>query len=203
PAALHRAAEAKTGERRLPAALGDLTPRFVLYLSSDPRPGDQVERWLPQLQRVGRPFLVVTRSVEMLEHVAALCVRHGLVVPVVHRPTLRSLDDVVAPSLTTAFYVTNGARNSHFVERRGLTHVWLHGSESDEPAAFSPVHAIYDLIVVSDPGTAEGYRRHGVHIPTQKFLVTGTDPDGFVEAARSVVDRRPATAGAASGEGTA
>jgi hypothetical protein len=196
-----RAAEVEAGERRLRPALAALAPEFVLYLSSEPRADDQVGRWLPDLGRVARPFLVVTRSVEMLRHVARLGDRQGLAVPIVHRPFLRSLDDVVTPTLTAAFYVTNGARNTHFVERRELTHVWLNSGQSDEPSAYNPVHAIYDLIFVPDPVTVEGYARHGVHIPEEKFVLTGRDTAGFVEAARDAVDGRwTPTAAAVRGE---
>ena len=41
--------------------------------------------------------------------------------PVVVRPTLRSLDATMAPTLSTAFYVNNGLKNTHFVERRSST----------------------------------------------------------------------------------
>jgi hypothetical protein len=194
---VRRALAVEAGERRLRPALAGHAPEFVLYLSSDPRAEDQVGRWLPDLGQVARPFLVVTRSVEMLRHVARLSDRQGLAVPVVHRPSLRSLDDVMTPSLTAAFYVTNGVRNTHFVERRELTHVWLNGGESDEPTAYSPVHAIYDLIFVPDPETLDGYARHGVHIPQEKFVLAGADTAGFVNAARGVVDARSATIGAA------
>jgi hypothetical protein len=182
--------EVEAGERRLRPALAAHAPEFVLYLSSDPRPDDQVGRWFPDLAQVARPFLVVTRSVEMLGHVARLAERHGVAVPIVHRPSLRSLDDVVTPSLTAAFYVTNGARNSHFVERRELTHVWLNRGEPDEPTTYSPVHAIYDLVFVPGPDARDGYTRHGVHIPEEKFVLIGRDSAGLVDAAREVVDRR-------------
>ena len=195
---VRRAQEVESGERRLRPALAQLAPAFVLYLSSDVAGDDQVERWLPHLHAVDRPFLVVTRSVDMLRHVARLGKRQGVDVPVVHRPSLRSLDDVVTPSLTTAFYVTNGVRNSHFVERRDLTHVWLNDGSSDRPTAYSPVHAIYDLIFVPDRQTLGRYAEHGVHIPEQKFVVVGPDDAGFLQAARTVVDGgRLSAAGAA------
>jgi hypothetical protein len=193
---LRRAAEVVAGERRLRPALTAHAPRFALYLASDVRSGsdDEVARWLPRLQQLDRPFVVVTRSVEMLRHVERLTRRLGLSVPVVHRPTLRSLDDVVVPGLTTAFYVTNGIRNSHFVERRELTHVWLHDGRTGDPGDHSPVHAIYDRILVPDDATRQQYAAHGVRIPGEKFVVAEGE-DGFRDAARALVDGRPPAAG--------
>jgi hypothetical protein len=94
-------------------------------------------------------------------------------VPVIHRPTLRSLEEVVVPSLRTAFYVNNAVRNTHFVERRELIHVWLNHGDSEKPACFNPVHAIYDVLFVAGQAGIDRYARHGVEIPAEKFRVVG------------------------------
>jgi hypothetical protein len=70
----------------------------------------------------------------------------GVTVPLIYRRTLRSIEEIIVSSMTTAFYVNNAARNTHLVERREVTHVWLNHGDSEKPACFNPVHAIYDLI---------------------------------------------------------
>jgi hypothetical protein len=101
------------------------------------------------------------------------------------------------PGLTTAFYVTNGIRNSHFVERRELTHVWLHDGRTDDPVDYSPVHAIYDRVVVPDAATRQRYARHGVRIPAEKFVVAAAG-ESFRDAARALVDGRSPVGGPAT-----
>ena len=72
-----------------------------------------------------------------------------------------------------AFYVNNAARNTHFVERREMTHVWLNHGDSEKPACYNPVHAIYDLIFAAGQAGIDRYARHGVHIPAEKFRIVG------------------------------
>ena len=93
--------------------------------------------------------------------------------PIIYRPTLRSLEEVIVPSLKAAFYVNNAVRNTHFIERRELTHVWLNHGDSEKPACYNPVHAIYDLIFVAGQAGIDRYARHGVHIPAEKFRIVG------------------------------
>ena len=90
------------------------------------------------------------------------------------------------PSLTTAFYVNNAARNTHLVERRELTHVWLNHGDSEKPACYNPVHAIYDLLFAAGQAGIDRYARHGVHIPLEKFRIVGRPQ---VEVIRPATDR--------------
>ena len=72
------------------------------------------------------------------------------------------------PSLTAAFYVNNAVRNTHFIERRELTHVWLNHGDSEKPACYNPVHAIYDKIFAAGQAGIDRYARHGVTIPSRE-----------------------------------
>ena len=57
--------------------------------------------WLPYFQRIGRPYVFVTRTVPMLREIAELTAAAGFRVPIIFRPTLRSVEEIVVPSLTT------------------------------------------------------------------------------------------------------
>ena len=94
------------------------------------------------------------------------------------------------PSLKVAFYVNNAARNTHFIERRELTHVWLNHGDSEKPACYNPVHAIYDLIFVAGQAGIDRYARHGVHIPAEKFRIVGRPQVEQITRATSP-DRQP------------
>ena len=109
----------------------------------------------------------------MMDQIAQATRAADVRVPIIFRPTLRSLEEVIVPSLKVAFYVNNAARNSHFVERRELTHVWLNHGDSEKPACYNPVHAIYDLIFAAGQAGIDRYARHGVHIPAEKFRIVG------------------------------
>ncbi|SDS65974.1 CDP-glycerol glycerophosphotransferase, TagB/SpsB family [Friedmanniella luteola] len=192
--ALRRAVEVSRGEERLRGALEAWAPEFAVYFASTVGAAYQLGMWLPYFVRTGRRFVVITRTLPMLRQVAQLCEEQGVVVPVVHRPTLRSLEDVIVPSMTSAFYVNNAVRNTHFIERRELTHVWLNHGDSEKPACYNPVHAIYDLIFAAGQAGIDRYARHGVHIPEEKFLVVGRPQVEQIEAARGpVAEQQPPT----------
>lgn len=171
--ALRRARLVVDADERFPDALRTYAPEFVVYFSSTVGAAYQVGMWLPYFERIGRRYVFVTRTVPMLRAIAEVTAAAGVKVPIIFRPTLRSVEEIVVPSLTTAFYVNNAARNSHLVERRELTHVWLNHGDSEKPACFNPVHAIYDLLFAAGQAGVDRYARHGVTIPQEKFRVVG------------------------------
>ncbi|TJY67427.1 hypothetical protein E4J89_15210 [Arthrobacter sp. CAU 1506] len=155
-------------ETELPQMVERLAPEFALYFGSNVGAGYQAGMWLPYLDRIGRPYIVITRTLRMMRAIAALTDA-----PVVHRPTLRSLEEVVPHSLKVAFYVNNAVKNTHFIERREMRHVWLNHGDSEKPACYNPVHAIYDHIFSAGQAGVDRYARHGVEIPAEKFRIVG------------------------------
>ncbi|SCG60746.1 CDP-glycerol glycerophosphotransferase family protein [Micromonospora halophytica] len=143
-------------------------PEFLLYFSAPPGSEYQVTMWLPYLERLGRPFLVMLREPEFLPTIAA-----ATSAPVVHCPTLKAMDEALVPSLRVAFYVNHGAKNSHCIRFHQLTHVQLHHGDSDKAPSANPVSAIFDRIFVAGPAAIERYARAGVEIPAEKFVVVG------------------------------
>lgn len=144
-------------------------PRFAVYFGSSIGADYQVGMWLPYFHRIGERFVVITRTMGALNAIHEL----DPSVPIVFRPTLRSLEEVIAPTMTTTFYVNNAVRNTHFIERRELTHVWLNHGDSEKPACFNPVHAIYDKIYAAGQAGIDRYARHGVDIARSKFEIVG------------------------------
>ncbi|GIJ22499.1 CDP-glycerol glycerophosphotransferase family protein [Micromonospora lutea] len=149
-------------------ALRRLQPEFVLHFSAPPGSEYQVTMWLPYLERIGRPFVVMVREPGFLAPVAA-----ATSAPVVYCATTRSMDEVLVPSLRVAFYVNHGAKNSHCIRFTQLTHVQLHHGDSDKAPSANPVSAIFDRIFVAGDAAIERYARAGIHIPAEKFVVVG------------------------------
>ncbi|WCN83472.1 CDP-glycerol glycerophosphotransferase family protein [Micromonospora sp. LH3U1] len=143
-------------------------PEFLLYFSAPPGSEYQVTMWLPYLERIGRPFMVVLREPEFLAPIAA-----ATDAPVVYCPTLRAMDEALVPSLRAAFYVNHGAKNSHCIRFTQLTHVQLHHGDSDKAPSANPVSGIFDRIFVAGPAAIDRYARAGVQIPADKFVVVG------------------------------
>ncbi|RKN45437.1 CDP-glycerol glycerophosphotransferase family protein [Micromonospora endolithica] len=154
-------------------------PEFLLYFSAPPGSEYQVTMWLPYLERIGRPFLVLLREPEFLPTVAA-----ATRAPVVYCPTLKTMDEALVPSLRAAFYVNHGAKNSHCVRFTQLTHVQLHHGDSDKAPSANPVSAIFDKIFVAGQAAIERYARAGVEIPAEKFVVVGRPQVEAIEVRR-------------------
>jgi len=185
--AVRRDIENERGELRLRSALEAYRPEFVVYFASTVGANYQVGMWLSYFVRIGRPFVIVTRTAPMLAQISRLCDEQGVTVPLIYRRTLRSLEEIIVDSMTAAFYVNNAARNTHLVERRELTHVWLNHGDSEKPACFNPVHAIYDVIFAAGQAGIDRYARHGVSIPAEKFKIVGRPQVELITPARAPI----------------
>ena len=134
--AVRRQNETERAEVQLRPALEAYRPEFVVYFASTVGANYQVGMWLPYFVRIGRPFIIVTRTAPMLAQISKLCEEQEVTVPLIYRRTLRSIEEIIVDSMTAAFYVNNAARNTHLVERRDLTHVWLnHGDSRSRPVS--------------------------------------------------------------------
>ncbi len=191
--ALIRSRRVVAAEASLRPALETYAPQFAVYFASNAGAAYQVGMWLPYFLRIGRRFIVVTRTVPMMREIAELTTAAGVEVPVIYRPTLRSVEEVLVPSLTAAFYVNNAVRNTHFIERRELTHVWLNHGDSEKPACYNPVHAIYDKIFAAGQAGIDRYARHGVTIPSRE--VPGGRAGRRSRASSRPADRSPRSSG--------
>ncbi|MEO3776418.1 CDP-glycerol glycerophosphotransferase family protein [Micromonospora sp. B11E3] len=157
-------------------------PEFLLHFSAPPGSEYQVTMWLPYLERIGRPFLVMVREPEFLAPIAA-----ATTAPVVYCPTTRSMDEALVPSLRVAFYVNHGAKNSHCIRFSQLTHIQIHHGDSDKAPSANPVSAIFDRIFVAGPAAIDRYARAGVEIPAEKFVVVGRPQVESIEVRRAQV----------------
>src|SRR5699024_3467022 len=167
-AGLKRGTRSLRLDRQLYDLLSEYDVEFVVYFGSNVGITYQLGMWLPYFERIGKKFIIVTRSLKMMR-AAGLMTEH----PVINRPTLRSLEEVITPSVGAAFYVNNAGKNTHFIERREMKHVWLNHGDSEKPACFNPVHAIYDVIFAAGHDGIDRYERHGVRIHREKFQIVG------------------------------
>ncbi len=188
--ALQRLDRMFSAKRRLTQEVAKLAPKFVAYFGASDGADYQLGMWLPYFARIDRSFIVVTRAPAVMRDVANTMNRVGVIRPIIYRPTLASLEEIITPSMGAVFYVNNAVRNTHFIERRELTHVWLNHGDSEKPACYSPVHAIYDLIFAAGQAGIDRYARHGVSIPAEKFRIVGRPQVELI---------RPRAVGAAAG----
>src|SRR5699024_2429364 len=143
-------------------------PRFALYFSAPAGSEYQVRMWLPYLERIGEPWVIILRERRYLNTLAA-----QTTAPVVVATSLSDLGQAMTPSLTTVFYVNNIFKNAHCVRFGECTHVQLLHGDSDKAPSFNPVTAMYDKVIVAGEAGVDRYAKHGVDIPREKFEIVG------------------------------
>jgi CDP-glycerol:poly(glycerophosphate) glycerophosphotransferase len=109
--------------------------------------------------------------------------------PVVYAPEMASVDACVVESLAAAFYVNNGAKNTHGVRFGELTHIFLNHGDSDKVSSFNPVTAMYDRVFVAGQAGIDRYIHHGVDIPRHKFRIVGRPQVAAVRPPERPVDQ--------------
>ena len=159
--------------------LESYAPRFVLYWEAEAETSYQVGMWLPYLERLAEPFVVILRHHQNLADVARLTSA-----PIIVCPAMADLDDVVVPSLTTAFYVNNSIKNAHFVRYPHLRHVQLNHGDSDKAPSFNPVMRMYDVNFVAGQAAVERFAANGISVRDDFFEIVGRPQVADVEGPR-------------------
>jgi hypothetical protein len=163
-----RVRDSINADNALFGAVEAFAPRFLLYYGVPTGSEYQVEMWMKFLERIGEPFIVILRNRTTFKRI-----RRMTDAPVIVRTSMRQLDDVMVPSLTTAFYVNNGALNAHMVRYPQLNHVQLLHGDSDKATSFNPITGMFDKIFVAGQAGIDRYADNGINIPLEKFTVVG------------------------------
>ena len=143
-------------------------PEFAVYFSAPPETEYQVTSWLPYLERIGRPFIIILREPQPFATISA-----ATTAPVLVCTAVQDVDNLVVPSLKAVFYVNNGAKNAHMVRFNQLTHIQLLHGDSDKASSYNPVTAMFDRIFVAGQAAIDRYADNGVYIDPVKFEIVG------------------------------
>ena len=163
-----RRRSAHSGDGAVVRAVNESQPKFIVHFSGPPGSCYQLHMWLPYLDQLGDPYLIVIREPEHLDEL-----REGTQAPVVVVPSISALEQLLSPSVKAAFYVNSAAVNTQLVRFSGLTHVQLMHGESDKASSFNKVTAIYDRVFVAGQAAIDRYRHHGIDIPDSRFRSVG------------------------------
>lgn len=163
---------------RLPTAIADLAPRYVLYWDAPIDTTYQVAMWIPLLESLDGKLLIVLRNPATLPELAEKYSSSMVVLS-----ALTDLDYAAVPSVTVAFYVNNASRNTHFVRFPDITHVQLNHGDSDKAPSYSPVMRMYDFNFVAGPVAIDRFANHGIRVRDGFFRVVGRPQEADVERA--------------------
>lgn len=169
-------------QANLAERLETMGPAFYLYWNAPPRSAFQVTMWLPYLERLGVPFVLVVRSVPNFRQLEAVT-EH----PVLLRRSLPDLDALIVPSARGVFYVNNAMRNNHMVRYSSLTHIQLLHGESDKASSATPVIRMYDRDFVAGQAAIDRFEKFGVSMHSDIFRIVGRPQVEDVDAERGPI----------------
>ncbi len=149
-------------------AIEQFGPAFALYTGRRNDASYQLGMWIPLLERMQLPYLVVVRHSEAIP-----TTRQLTDAPIICCPATIDLDCLAVDSLRAAFYVNMIAQNTSFVLYRQLRHIYLGHGDSDKELSAHPGHAMFDRIFVAGQAAIDRYRAAGVLISGEKFIVVG------------------------------
>jgi hypothetical protein len=155
-------------DRQFRAAIEAYDPRFAIYFTAPENTEYHVLMWLPFLERLGQPFVIIVREPRSWGVLAA-----ATSAPVVCSVSIAMVDESVTDGLKAAFYVNNGAANTHMVRFHHITHIQLLHGDSDKVSSANPVTAMFSRIFVAGQAGIDRYAAAGVDIPTSKFDIVG------------------------------
>ncbi len=150
------------------AALEKHAPSFIVYFSATAGQELQLLSWLPELDSIGEPYLVVVREAATMRKL-----RPHVTAPLFYCPTVPTVDSTIIDTVRAVIYVNNANLNSHIARFSKLTHIQLLHGDSDKPASFNPVSAMFDRLFVAGPAGVQRYADHGVVIAEEKFDIVG------------------------------
>jgi hypothetical protein len=158
----------RAAERTIGGRIDALAPRFALHWDAPKGTGYQVAAWLPYLERIGVPFLVIVRNPGSFAEVAK-----ATSAPVLLRRGPQDLDAMVPMSMRSVFYVNNSMRNSHMVRYPAVKHIQLNHGESDKAPSYSPVFRMFDKDFVAGQAAIDRFARFGVEVSPDLFEIVG------------------------------
>lgn len=148
--------------------LSKLAPKFLVHWHAPTGNSYQISMWLPYLDMLGVPYVVVARTTGNFRDLQKITDR-----PIVLRKALVEVDDVVVPSLDAVFYVNSATRNGHLIRFAHLTHIQLNHGESDKATSYSPVFRMYDYNFVAGQAAIDRFKLHGVDVRPEMFKIVG------------------------------
>lgn len=165
-ALLHRWA---TRSRGVVEAIEQHAPRIAVPYAG--KVGVHVGMWSPWIERADVPWCIVSADPEIHAELVRL-----------HPHTPVVLGDLPA-SVRGALYPHGAKRNSRFLRRDDVTHVFLGHGDSDKPLSASERVLAYDVVAVAGQAAVDRFADAGLVVPPEKLRVVGRPQTEGIERA--------------------
>lgn len=163
--------------------LAKLRPEVILYFSGPSNAIYQADMWLPVLEKLGRPVIVLLRERENLNALAPTTL------PVLCIPNAPDLMDFRLPTVRAAFYVVHVGKNIHLLREPRMKHVFIGHGESDKVASVNPVSKGFDEIWVAGRASRERWAAAKVGVRDDAIVEVGRPQLGGIMTGEPILDR--------------
>lgn len=119
-----------------------------------------VGMWAPYVQRAGRPWCVVAKTPELLEELA-------------QKYDMPMVAGDLPLTVRAALYPHGSAKNTSFLARDDVEHVFLGHGDSDKPLSASERVLDYDIITVAGQAAIDRFEAAGLAVPPERTRVIG------------------------------
>lgn len=151
-------------------------PQVMLHHSGPLAGIYQADMWLPTMDRLPRPGLIVLRER------ASLSLLGATDTPVVCIPRAVDMMNFSLPDVRVVLYTANVGKNIHYLRVPGVTHVFIGHGDSDKTASFNPFSKVYSQIWVAGPAGRDRYLRAGIGVRTEDIVEVGRPQLDAIEA---------------------
>lgn len=154
-------------ERTVRAALQEVAPEVICYVSTGDTAPYMVGQWLAPLEQATRRCVFVVRE---LDNALAITDTRW---PVIYAPTTRSVELCVLDTTRAALYFANAGRNVHLVRDARLQHAFLNHGDSDKASSANPVARMYDEVWLAGEAARDRYQSAGVALSPEAVRFIG------------------------------
>lgn len=161
-------------------AVQHLRPEVLVYFSNPNSATYALNVWLPIMERLRQPTLIVLREA------AHLPLMTPTSTPIVVLPHHADVTAFPTSSVQAALYPTNVIKNNPMLNHTGLRHAFINHGDSDKVSSFNPVCRVFDEIWVAGQAGLDRYLSIDEGIREEQIHVVGRPQ--LAEISR--VDRR-------------
>ncbi len=149
------------------AAVEQLKPEVVVYFSNPNSATYALNVWLPIVEKIKQPTLIVVRESAHLHNLTETGT------PVVVLPRDADVRRLPTVTVQAVLYPTNVIRNNVMLNRQGLRHAFINHGDSDKLSSYNPVCRVFDEIWVAGQAGRERYLGSGEGIREEQIHVVG------------------------------
>lgn len=142
---LHRLASRGRLAKRARTDLSELKPLVAVYVSGLADVAYQVNQWLPVLERLGLPLIVLARQRGIFDGMPATRI------PVFYARNMAHVEKVLLSGVRTVLYPANTMHNVQALRQFQLNHFFINHGESDKAVNQSKLLQAYDKLLVAGP----------------------------------------------------